>query len=124
MESSVIRFTKDSDYVSYVNDLLNKHHLELSNQHIPLGQDYSFFDNELATEALQLHRFINKFEIPSEEASFSRASSSLMDMLNYDASGIITFNPGNDGELSGSVRHILYNAKRTLNEAIRSYSFA
>lgn len=124
MESSVIRFTKDSDYVNHVNDLLSKTHLLLSNQHIPLGPDFSHFDNELATEALQLHRFINKFEIPSDDAAALRASSSLMDMLSYDASGIKTFNPGLDKNLSVSVRHILYNAKRTLNEAIRNYNFS
>lgn len=124
MNSSVIRFTKDSDYVSYVNDLLNKHHSLLSDQHIPLGQDFTCFDNELATEALQLHRFINKFEIPSDELSSSRALSSLMDMLSYDASGITAFNPGGDKQLSVSVRHFLYNAKRTLSEIVRSYSFS
>lgn len=124
MTSSAIRFVKDSEFTAFVNTRVNEFLVKNKNHHIPLGQDYSSFDHQLATEALQLHRFVSKFEIPSEDESLTRATESVQSMLKYDSSGLTSFNPGADKSLCGFSRHIIYNARKTLNEAIANYSFS
>lgn len=115
---------KDQDFVDHVNACIHAFRESNLKDHLPLGPDYSFLDHQLATEALQLHRLVKKFEIPSDEHSTDRAADSIADVLAHDFAGLTSFEPGADKELSGLVRHILYNAKRTLNEALANYRFS
>lgn len=121
--SSTMPFVKDADYVQFVNEQLNQFVNEHRVSHVPLGPDFKLFDHELATEALQLHRLVKKFEIPDDELSSSRADASVDAMLADDSRGLTHFQPGNM-DLCGSVRHTLYNARILLHEAVANYRFS
>lgn len=123
MTCLVNRFTSDKEYTDFVNANLLAFMNTHSNGKEDLGPGFKNLSLPQVTANLQYYRLKKKFETPSEDNNTVRAENAVLDMIAYDSNGIKTFQPGRL-DLDPFTRHILYNARKSLNEAIANYRFS
>lgn len=103
-------------FASSVNTLLSNFIRSTKDRVLPLGPAFSELSYEEAAAKLQLYRLHKKFEVLETEYDPVRRDATIAKMVAYDNSGMHAFDPS---ELDADVRHLLYNARRDLHEALR-----
>lgn len=83
-----------------------------------LGPSFMTLPADQVQAALVAHRLVKKMSPPS--SSKERAQKSVLSMLEYDASGPISFEPASMN-IDCFSRHILYNARLTYHKIFRNY---
>lgn len=103
---------------SGVNNLISAFKTATAELNVPLGSQYSNFNVSDAAAHLQLHRLHKKFQVVNNDSSQTRKTNTIRKVVDYDNDGITQFNP-NTADVD--IKHLLYNARLELHEAIRSH---
>lgn len=111
-----------SRLIKFVNESIADF-LKENDTFVPLGPDFENLTYDEAAMNLQLYRMHKKFEIPEHADPVERKSRTLESVIDYDINGLKDFNPA-CMDLDPAVRHLLYNARRRLNEVISDYRFS
>lgn len=112
------------DVIKHVNETMADY-LRVYTNFTKLGPDYSLMSRLEAHENLVLHRLHKNFAHVTVEEAEERRSRTIKQMIDYDTAGIQNFPKLlNSKVVDPSVRHVLYNARKSLHEALTHYRFS